>query len=282
MDTNIPPSTDISPPTDPVVERSNKTKIIAVGVVLLFYIIGMSVLVNRLLLRKKTISERTPTPTIQQIPQISPTPTPICPEGQVARSIGEAKADTCALYLTSHTEPASEYQGEVVYDEPRTGSAIGSLPVSIGDLTQLKVLQANRADLMSVPSVLHLLEHLTHVSLSTNNFRVIPTEILSLTNLIALDMSRNMIVEVPASIGKLTHLEHLFLYGNRISELPPEIGDLSSLTLLQLSENRITKLPDTIKHLSNLRDLYVEGNPLSSGELERIKSLLPNTTVHYK
>lgn len=279
-----PPTAPEAPVTPTVPPAYTNKKIIAVIVFLVLYGIGMAVLVQRFVLKKKTAQQAPSSQTQQPGKTVTPTPTPICPDTEVAQSVDDAhkKSDTtCAIYMSSHTEPAGGANIEEVQDAPRTGSAIGNIPDSVGDIRNLKVLQANRADLMSVPSTLHLLTELRYLSLSVNNFRIIPAEILLLPNLTALDMSRNLIMEVPADIGKLSHLEHLFLYGNKISELPPEIGNLTNLTILQLSENRITKLPDSIRNLTKLTDLYVSKNPLEDGELERIKSLLPSINVHF-
>lgn len=266
-------------------QPGDNRKKIALIVFLVLYGIGMAVVAGVVLMRNKKLpASETSTGNGGQLASLKPTSAPLCPDTQVAYTFEEAAADsgaTCALYLSPRSEGAEETQGEVVMHEPRVGSAIGSLPSDIATIKNLKVLQANRNDLISVPSTFDQLQSLTHVSLSTNNFRVIPPDILSLQNLVALDMSRNMIAEVPAGIGALSKLENLLLYGNRIAVLPPEIGDLKALTLLQLSENRITTLPDTITNLTNLTDLYLEGNPLEPGEIERIKTLLPGTNVHF-
>lgn len=266
-------------------QPEDNRKKIALIVFLVLYGIGMAVVAGVVLMRnKKPPVSETPTGNGGQLTMPKPTSAPLCPDAEVAYTFEEAAADsatTCALYLSPRSEGSGETQGEMVMHEPRVGSAIGSLPSDIASIKNLKVLQANRNDLISVPSTFDQLQSLTHVSLSTNNFRVIPPDILSLRNLIALDMSRNMITEVPAEIGALSKLENLLLYGNRITALPPEIGQLQSLTLLQLSENRITRLPDTIRNLTNLTDLYLDGNPLEEGELERIKTLLPRTVVHF-
>lgn len=265
-------------------QSDDRRKKIALVSFLVLYITGMAIVAGVVLMRKNATVSEIPTDNGRQLSVPKPTSAPLCPEANVAYTFDEADADaasTCALYLSPRSEGSEETQGEVVMHEPRVGSAIGSLPSDIANLKNLKVLQANRNDLISVPSTFDQLQSLTHVSLSTNNFRVIPPDILALQNLIALDMSRNMITEVPADIGSLTKLENLLLYGNRITALPPEIGNLKALTLLQLSENRITRLPDAIRNLTNLTDLYLEGNPLESGEIERIRTLLPGTNIHF-
>lgn len=285
MDTIPPTPTPNRSEGMPIPNETNGRKAQAIAAFLALYAVGMAAVIGIVISRRNTPASQAPVANTEQGVIPKPTSAPLCPTAEVAYSYREAAAapaNTCALYLSPREEGwDAETQGEVVMDAPRTGSAIGSLPADIADITNLKVLQANRNDLVSVPSTLHLLQSLTHVSLSTNNFRVIPPDILSLQNLVALDMSRNMITEVPASIGALSKLEHLFLYGNRITSLPPEIGNLTALTVLQLSENRLTRLPDEIRNLTNLTDLYLEKNPLSAGELERIRALLPQTAVHY-
>jgi len=274
-----------TPDGAPVANERNGKKAKTIAIFLALYAVGLAAIIGIVLSRRNTPASQAHVANTEQVVIPKPTSAPLCPEAAIAYTYQEATTDpsgTCALYLSPRSEgEGGETQGEVVMDAPRTGSAIGALPSDIADIKNLKVLQANRNDLVSVPSTLHLLQSLTHVSLSTNNFRVIPPDILALQNLIALDMSRNMIVTVPAAIGSLTKLEHLFLYGNRITALPEEIGQLSSLTVLQLSENRLTRLPDSIRNLTNLTDLYLEKNPLEAGEPERLRSLLPQTTVHY-
>ena len=74
----------------------------------------------------------------------------------------------------------------------------------------------------------------------------------------------------------MKNLERFYLTDNAIKMLPDEICELTSLKELGLSYNQLTLFPQKIGNLQNLKILRIIDLPLKTGELERIKKLLPN------
>ena len=96
----------------------------------------------------------------------------------------------------------------------------GSIPASIGNLTNLNVLILGGNQLTGE----------------------IPLEIVNLTNLTILNLQSNQLTgPIPPEIGHLINLETLSLLGNQLTgEIPPSIGDLTSLIELSLSSNQLS------------------------------------------
>ena len=91
----------------------------------------------------------------------------------------------------------------------------GTLPASLNNLLNLKVL-----------------------SISRNNLGgQIPIELGGLENLIFLNLSHNNFTGgIPLELGQLSNLDHLYLSNNPLGgQIPNEIGNLSSLQVLELS-----------------------------------------------
>ena len=93
-------------------------------------------------------------------------------------------------------------------------------------------------------------------------------------------LSYNKLSNIPAlAFGKLTGLNILSLSNNNLTSIPDSIGKLSQLKILNLSHNNLTNIPDSIGNLSGLKELYLGYNNLSKQEQEKIKKLLPSTTI---
>ena len=119
----------------------------------------------------------------------------------------------------------------------------GSLPSSLGNLTNLTWLDLNGNDLSGeLPSSLGNLTNLEVLWLERNRFSgVLPAELGNLTHLVGLDLSSNDFSgELPSSLGDLTHLIGLDLGRNQFSGvLPAELGNLTHLLYLGLYNTQL-------------------------------------------
>src|ERR1043166_1303426 len=93
-----------------------------------------------------------------------------------------------------------------------------SLPESIGDLSNLKVLRLYGA-LDPTPSD-------TNKTIPPSSVKSLPGTIGNLQNLAELDLGRNRIKSLPSQIASLQKLRRLALDYNDIHELPPFVGNL--------------------------------------------------------
>ncbi len=144
----------------------------------------------------------------------------------------------------------------------------GTLPESIGDLTELEtLLLSNLSGIGSddsglsgpLPSSIGNLEKLTSLNLSFHDFEG----------------------EIPSSYGNLIALESLQLQGNKlVGPIPPWLGDITQLSILELSLNRLTgEIPLTLGNLQSLAILSLQGNCHSLTNESALISLLPSGTT---
>ncbi|ORY45064.1 L domain-like protein [Rhizoclosmatium globosum] len=159
----------------------------------------------------------------------------------------------------------------------------GTIPVSIGNLTNLEILDLSGNNLSgSIPPEIGDLKELMILNLARNNFTgEIPGEIGLLTKLKSILLSENELSgPIPVQIGNLTKLSRLILHHNRLSVMPDEMKLLPNLTHLDVSHNQFSgAIPLGTKYLSKLRVFYFGGNNFSGPippwftELLRLKEL---------
>jgi len=157
--------------------------------------------------------------------------------------------------------------------------ALNTLPASIGELKELKVLNLAKNNLQSLPIEIGRLKNLQTLNLWNNSLHDLPREFGQLKNLEQLDLEDNHFTDIPSIIFKLENLKVLDLEHNIISELRPDIQQLGKLEQLDVSRNKLNQLHPAIGELKNLRSLNLKGNllsflPTSMCELNHLGELL--------
>ena len=145
----------------------------------------------------------------------------------------------------------------------------GSIPVEIGNFTNLQRLELNSNQLTgSIPASIGNLTSLQYLRLTWNQLTgSIPAAIGNLTKLQDLRLYVNQLTgSIPAEIGNLTNLQDLFLYDNQLTgSIPVEIGNLTNLQELFLSYNQLTgSIPVEIGNLIKLQTLYLHENQFNT------------------
>ena len=159
--------------------------------------------------------------------------------------------------------------GNCEWDEKLGGNNLnGSIPLELGDLTNLNVLWLHSNQLSgSIPPSLGNLINLLYLNLSNNQLSgSIPLELGNLINLKYLALPGNQLTgSIPIELGNLINLQDLWLYENQLSgSIPPKLDDLSNLQYLNLSSNKLTgSIPSELSDLSNLKYLDLSSNELS-------------------
>ena len=153
-----------------------------------------------------------------------------------------------------------------------------TLPDSIMDLVNLKRFNLSNNRLTALPDSIGDLVNLTYVNLNNNRLTALPDSIINLVNLIRLNLSTNRLTALPDLIGNLVNLIVLFLNDNQSTALPDSIGNLVNLPVLFLNGNQLTALPDSIGNLVNLTRLQSSDNqltklPISLGNLVNLTRL---------
>ena len=181
--------------------------------------------------------------------------------------------------------------GDIVAVDLNINNLQGTLPSSLGDLTQLTFLKVtNNPGLTgSLPATIGQLRQLrylrtTRTKLSGN----LPPELAQLSQLTDLYLDQSLFSgPIPAWLGSLSNLKTLVLLGNRLTgTIPKELGDLAQLTTLILSNYATIKpgegnmltggIPPELGRLTNLTYLDLSVNPLGGTipkELGQLRNL---------
>ena len=147
-------------------------------------------------------------------------------------------------------------------------ASTGPLPPTLGDLTQLQILDVSRNQFSGpIPPALGDLTQLRMLDLSGNQFSgPIPPALGDLTQLRMLDLSRNQLSgPIPPELGHLTQLQVLVIQGGALTGgIPAELGQLANLRILILSENQLTgAIPAALGQLTDLLVLSLYENRLT-------------------
>eukprot|EP00656_Telonema_subtile_P008979 TRINITY_DN1419_c0_g1_i3.p1 TRINITY_DN1419_c0_g1~~TRINITY_DN1419_c0_g1_i3.p1 ORF type:complete len:439 (-),score=115.71 TRINITY_DN1419_c0_g1_i3:3-1319(-) len=172
---------------------------------------------------------------------------------------------------------------------------ISTLPVEIGNLINLEVLDLHRNQLSTqeraLPAELGMLHRLREVTLSQNEILDLPESLANWRKLEYLDISHNKISTLPNHCHLWSELEVLIAKGNKmvtlpvgvggwmkvrklnfskcelVEQLPSEIKHWHCLEEFDASYNDIPSLPDEFHQLTTLRKLYLSHNLLKTSQV---------------
>lgn len=112
--------------------------------------------------------------------------------------------------------------------------------------------------MINLPRAIGQLKNLRIFNASKNQLETIPDTITSLKKLKAINLSQNRLTSLPKGLGKLPSLIILILNNNQLTELPREIANLNDLITLNVSNNPLKSIPVEISALKSLRKLIAE------------------------
>ncbi|KAI3684307.1 hypothetical protein L6452_33529 [Arctium lappa] len=149
----------------------------------------------------------------------------------------------------------------------RENGHVGPIPIGLGNLTGLRVLDLHKNNLNgSIPVSFSQFTGLRLLDLSSNRLTgSIPS--LTFPQLTLLDLNQNHLTgSIPTTIGNCDSLMKIDLSRNRLSDqIPDSINQLSRLILMDLSYNSLSgPIPTTLRSLDSLQALILNGNPISS------------------
>ncbi len=151
---------------------------------------------------------------------------------------------------------------------------LSNLPPEMSVLVNLVDLSVTRNNFAVIPRVVLELKNLKYLRFEANVLNELPGDIGRLENLIVLSLGRNNLSSLPSSIGNLNKITLLTLYGNKISHLPREIGKMTALKHISLDDNRLSDLPSEILNLNNLESISILDNNFSLENQEKWKDKL--------
>jgi Leucine-rich repeat (LRR) protein len=159
-------------------------------------------------------------------------------------------------------------------------------PVKVGDTSQNNqqtgvVLDLSNQGITTVTSSVYDKTNTTDLLLSNNSIKSLPSEMGRMNKLVVFKIDHNLLEgSLIGEIRQMSQLKQLDASYNKMTGVPAEIGQLSNLEVLNLSYNQITAFPNEITNIkNNLKSLNVTGNKLSSDQISKLKTQLPNTNV---
>ncbi len=174
--------------------------------------------------------------------------------------------------------------GRVTNLDLPSNNLVGSIPTSIGNITQLTYLDMQQSKLLgNIPTTIGNLTNLTTLGLADNQLTGnIPTSIGNLTNLTSLFLHINQFSgTIPNTLGNLVNLQTLWLSQNNLSgSIPAEIWNLHNLKILNIKSNQLNgTISSSIGGLINLTGLDLSGNSFSGTIPSSITNLVNLNTL---
>lgn len=178
---------------------------------------------------------------------------------------------------------AAFLEPEVVYCADFSSKSLVDLPEGSEKLTFLVKLNFFNNKLKgALPEKFGKLDRLISLDLSSNKINSIPPFIGKLSRLRELNLSKNEVATLSYEFGSLKQLKLLNMRQNGLTTFPKSVAMLSSLETLDLAFNKLTSMPIEIANLKKLKTLILVGNEIPKGEQNKIKALLPNTTINFE
>ena len=125
------------------------------------------------------------------------------------------------VYRLNHTSNGNKKELLMLFNETSlelSNLKLTSLPVSIGNLSNLQRLHLENNQLTHLPESIGNLNNLETLSLGTNQLTHLPVSIGNLSNLQFLHLHNNQLTSIPESIGMLNNLQRLGLDNNQLTE----------------------------------------------------------------
>jgi hypothetical protein len=165
-----------------------------------------------------------------------------------------------------HWEGVKVENGRVVELVLPSNNLTGTLPVGLGNLTQLRYLDLSGNNLTgALPAGLGNLAELYYLDLSANQLSGAIPDLSALANLVVLDLSENALTTLPALNSSLPALEYLAVSDNQLAgALPESWGAYTRLIYVDASKNELTgSIPAEWSALTKLQVFYLYKNKLS-------------------
>jgi len=152
------------------------------------------------------------------------------------------------------------------------GNAIAHLPVSLGRLEKLKLLDVSKNRLTSLPDMSSL-QQLATLNISLNKFVQFPdVGIEKCTKLATIDLSVNDLTDISTlENATLELLAELNLNRNEVNQLSGCIKqNWPCMKKLDLSDNKLKSVPVELGDFTKLKELNLANNPLLDNRLKKM------------
>jgi len=162
------------------------------------------------------------------------------------------------LYQATDGPNWTNHSGWNTPTDPCTWHGVTCSPAGV---TKLDVYGNNLTG--SVPASIGGLTNVTVLTLSDNHLTSLPNEIGNLTSLEKFYMEANPLPVLPPGIGNLHNLTDLWVIQDHLTALPPQFGNLTKLETFDMSGNYVTALPVEFGNLASLKSATIWANRLT-------------------
>jgi len=145
------------------------------------------------------------------------------------------------------------------------GNLTGSIPVEISNLSKLQSFHISNQQLSgNIPATINNLAELTEFDVSDNRLSgSVPT--LNMPKLLFLKLNDNLFSEIEEGNGNCPSLTYVELQNNQIQgEIPAYYGNFTALKSIDLSDNQIDFLPEELGNLLQMESLILDNNQLQA------------------
>ncbi|XP_046830787.1 leucine-rich repeat-containing protein 28-like isoform X2 [Vespa crabro] len=123
------------------------------------------------------------------------------------------------------------------------GNLIKELPIELGNMSQLTVLDLSANKLKEIPASIGNLINIESLLFNDNYIKKLPMEMSQLHNLEVLSLSGNEFVALPEWLGSLPKLKELNADNNYLKELPNRLTLAPKVSVISVCSNRLKYLP---------------------------------------
>ena len=152
----------------------------------------------------------------------------------------------------------------------------------VRQIPNVTALHFDNLGMDSIPTWVHWVEGVEHLSLTGNQLRRIPSWLNTLSSLKSIDLSKQsslfgnthaIVWDQPPKVSELN------LSNTPFEELPEWLSKCTDLEVLSLSDCSIRKLPHWLQELENIQLIDVSLNPLEPETAVMVLQFLPNLTA---
>ena len=175
----------------------------------------------------------------------------------------------------------SFFSQQLPFDHLDTCKKYKSIEQALKNPDLVYVLDLSKKKLTKIPKEISFFKNLHVLKLSKNKLSTIDSSIVFPKHILEINLSKNQLEEIPEAILATKSLKRLIANQNSIKSIPENISKLKSLAYLDLWSNDLSEVSENIKFLTSLKELDLRVILFSNSEKDRIKSLLPNTTIYF-
>lgn len=165
--------------------------------------------------------------------------------------------------------------------EEKKQNLLIAFPFEIGELKNLKVLDASHNKIVVLPTSFKELSGLEQLHLQGNalyQFREGIAE--GLTSLKELNLKNNNLNQLPSDAGQLIQLQKVNLAQNKLSVFPEDFKGWGQVQSIDLSENKFETAPPILASFKSLNHLVLDKNPLQ--DIASLKNMKQIKTISLK